>query len=108
MAGEKAGSSPDSLVGRELVPQFSSSLAGRFHPVLKSQQEAVRRMPWVMRYSSGRDIFPVLLDNVRGLLANHDGGCIGVARHEVWHDGGVHHAEVFDTDHPELWVDDGA
>src|SRR5689334_10313580 len=48
-----------------------------------------------------------LPDHGRALLADHDGGGIGVAGHDGWHDRGVGHPKPVDSVNFELWIDDG-
>src|SRR6185312_4151202 len=45
--------------------------------------------------------------HVGALLADHDGGGIGVASHDGWHDRGVGHPQPVDSVNFELWIDDG-
>lgn len=55
----------------------------------------------------GRQQAVVLQDDVRGLLADHDAGRVGVAARQRGHDGGVGAAQAVDSPHAQPGVDDG-
>src|SRR5262245_58872934 len=49
----------------------------------------------------------ILQDHIRSLFVDHDGRRIGIARHQVRHDGGVDDAQALDAAHLEELVDHG-
>ena len=49
----------------------------------------------------------ILQDHIGGLFGDHDGGGVGIARHQVRHDRGVDHAQALDAANAQPLIDHG-
>ena len=69
--------------------------AGQVRGKVSRRTTGLRYAPW----ATMRILPCVLQDHVGRLLGDHDGRRVGIARHQVRHDGRIDHAQAFDAAH---------
>jgi hypothetical protein len=64
-------------------------------------------LSWPFSRLMAASVGGAVFDEVGGPFADHDGGCVGIARDQRRHDGSVGNTDVGESPHAQLVVDDG-